>query len=119
MGPAFLLSRRRSLTRKRAERSGHFLDAEAAELELAALGLQADAALVLRLEGFFEDLVVALALGLGAGDGDGQLVPVAVLEVLELLVRADGRVVAHLQLRAADVDAAVGPRGGAELQLQD
>src|SRR5206468_3513037 len=49
--------------------------------------------------------------------GDVEFVPVAVLEALDL-VWADGGIVAHLKLRAADKHAAVGFGGGAEFELE-
>src|SRR5690242_3011853 len=95
------------------------LDADAAELEGAALRLQADRAFGRHLHRLLDHLAVARAPGAGAGDGDLQFVPAAGLEVFQIFVRADGRVIADLQLWAADEGAAVRPRGGAELQSQD
>src|SRR5262249_35334771 len=95
-----------------------FLDPDAAVLELPGLRLQADGPPGRHRERLLQHLAVAGALGGRAPDGDLQLVPAAGVEALEGPVRPPGRVVAHLELFAADVDAAVGPRRGAELQLE-
>src|SRR5262249_11802672 len=99
-----------------------FLDPQVAILDPIDLGLQGEGTLLGDLPGGFEEFVIAGAPGLGAGDDHFDGVPVAVLVVLERLVRADPRVVADLELMrenlVAQVKAAIRIPGGAEFQAE-
>src|SRR5262245_51494242 len=81
-------------------------DANAAELELAGLRLQADAAFLADFERLLDYLTVALAQSDVAAHGDIERVPVVVVE-LDFVVRSDAGIVADLKLRAADEQPAV------------
>src|SRR3954471_10336573 len=84
------------------------------------LGLEREGALLGDLEGGLEELAVAGAAGLVAGDDDLDRVPVAVLVILERLVRAGPGIVADLELvredLVAQVEAAIRIPRGAEFQ---
>ena len=104
-------------------------DPEVAVLDHIRLRLEPDRALRRDRQGLFQHLAVAGAVGespLAVGsvlDGHLDGVPVALLVVLELLVGADTRVVADLELVlelvVTEVETAVGVAAGAKLQAED
>src|SRR5262249_47759369 len=89
--------------------SRQFLDAYVAKFEFADFRLKADGAFCRHREGFLQYFIVALAFGNRPLHGDIQDVPSAVFEILEILVWANRRIIAHLELFAADVEPAIRP----------
>src|SRR5207245_2398637 len=90
--------------------SGLLLDPDPAILELPRFRLEADPPLGRDPQRLLQHLPVARALGDGplavrvGLDRDLDVVPAPLVELLELGVRPDRRVVAHLELRAPQVE---------------
>src|SRR5262245_6164370 len=93
-------------------------DADPAILHLPAVALEADRAALRQLHLALEELAVAGRARDAALHLDHELVPLLRPVALQALVGAGEGVVAALQLRPAQVDAAVGERRGAELEPQ-
>ena len=102
-----------------ASRCRRGVDPDAAVFELAAVAFQADGAAGGELQRGFQHFAVARAMGDAVGHRDDELVPLQRAEVREFQIRAGDEVVAGLELRAAQVHAAVRIRRGAELEFED
>ena len=77
-------------------------DANSPILHLAAVAFDADRAGRGQIKGLFQHFAVARAMGFVATDRDDELIPVLRFVILEVLVRAGERVVAALELSAAE-----------------
>src|SRR5208282_868561 len=113
--PAYFAARRGSRNRRLRQ----FLETNSAVLHLTAVALQANRSGRGDIEGGFEHFAIASAERLAAADGDDDLIPVLRLVMLQMVVRPRDEIVAALQLRPANEDAAVGVGRGAEFQFQD
>src|SRR5687768_10784805 len=108
-----------AFTQSRSEASlVRVANTNAAVFHLAAVAFEADGAGFGDFESGFEDFAVAGAMGDAVFHDDDHFVPILRLVVFQLFVRAGEGIIAALQLRFADEDAAVGIWRRAEFELE-
>jgi len=95
-----------------------FLHPNPAVIHLATVAFEADRAGGREGQGVFQDLAVASAMRDVVRHRDFNFVPILRFVFLQVFVRPGHEVIAALQLRAANEDAAVGIRAGAKFQLE-
>lgn len=96
-----------------------FLQPHTAVFHLSAVAFKTDGTVCRDFQGALQDFPVAGAEGDAVGDRDLDLIPILRPVFLQVLVWPSHEIIAALQLRPADEDAAVGIRRRAEFQPEN